>query len=70
MNARQRKKQYKMEIKRLNLLPNEFLVFRFEPDQWCPETMEKFAEYVRDKVSTKIVFVSKDIEMIVVADKT
>ena len=67
MNARQRKKQYKMEIKRLNLLPNEVLIFRFDSENWNPEDIGAFSEYVHREISSKVMFVPKDMEMTVIS---
>lgn len=73
MNIRQKKKQktiFIKELTRLNLSPEEILVFYFDPKTYRPESMDRFNEYVKKNISNKIIFIPKEFEMIVLKDKS
>jgi hypothetical protein len=72
MNKRIRKKKVNHLIKNIQSLllkENEFLVFRFNKADWNPQSIEKFAKDIKDKVSNKVIFVPTDINMIKVTEQ-
>jgi hypothetical protein len=71
MNKRIKKKKINQAIKNIQTLileENEFLVFRFDKEVWNVENIANFAEYIKNKVSNKVIFVPNDMQIIKVKD--
>ena len=67
MNKRIHKKKMKFvidNIQQVKLREGEFLVFRFDPNKQSPQNIEYFANRVKENVSSKILFVPTDMQMI------
>ena len=72
MNKRQRKKRNKCiidNIQKINLQEDDVLVFKFD-NQMTHEALERYAEYIKQNVSNKIIFIPKDTELVKVSDKS
>ena len=66
MNKRIKKKKFKYiihNIQKFNLEDNECLVFKYDKKQIKVSEIANFADYIRDNISNKIIFIPKEMEV-------
>ena len=71
MSKRQRKKRNKYiidNIQKINLQEDDILVFKFN-NKMTHEALKRYAEYIKQNVSNKIIFILKNTELVKVTDK-